>query len=99
MEQINVLSKAYNPQTDVYVGHGIPSKKIKASPWGSRFTGPECLSKYRDWVTKEIAEGRLNLEDLRGKRLVCCSSKNCHAKILHELLDGKTAGGVNAQKN
>jgi hypothetical protein len=58
---------------------------------GADGTRDEVLAKYRDWITDEIACGRLSLEPLRHvKRLGCwCTPERCHGDILIDLLNGE----------
>ncbi len=72
------------PTDAVYVGR--PSK------WGNRFkishdcSREDVIEDYRGWVVVEIHIGNLDIEELRGKDLVCwCAPLPCHADILLEL--------------
>lgn len=82
--------KVFNKATDrippdaVYVGR--PSK------WGNPFhIGKDgsrnvVIAKYAIWVEGMVNRDLLNLEELRGKDLVCwCTPLPCHADILLEL--------------
>lgn len=68
----------------VYVGR--PSK------WGNPFrvdklnSNAKVCARYRDWIAHKIAKKELDLEELRGKHLICwCAPLPCHADILLEL--------------
>jgi hypothetical protein len=70
------------PADAVYIGR--PSK------WGNPFvegrdgTRAEVIVKYREWLACQT--GLLDLEELRGKDLVCwCAPKPCHGDVLLEL--------------
>ena len=72
------------PPDAVYVGR--PSK------WGNPFvvgrvgSREEVVAKYADWLDGMIHNGRLDLDELQGKDLVCfCAPLPCHADILLEL--------------
>lgn len=88
MERIQrTRAKGYKtPPNTMYVGR--PTK------WGNKnkvedFKTIElCLDAYRIDTVKSILEGKLNLEELRGKNLSCwCNLKKpCHVDVLIELL-------------
>lgn len=68
---------------DVYIGRG--------SKWGNPFkigvhgSREEVVGKYRDYLFK-CEELLMDIEELRGKNLVCyCSPRLCHGDILAEL--------------
>lgn len=66
---------------------GRPSKKW-SNPFkiGEHGTREEVLEKYRLWLFATIRSGNLNLEELRGKDLVCyCAPLPCHADLLLHL--------------
>ena len=84
------MSRVLNKRTDiippdaVYVGR--PSK------WGNPFVigrdGDRCevIAKYAHWLDGMIHNGRLDLDELQGKDLVCwCAPEECHADVLLEL--------------
>ena len=84
------MPKVLNKRTDkippdaVFVGR--PSK------WGNPFKVKrdgdviEVVDKYRTWLINQIAHNRLDINELRGKDLVCwCAPSLCHADILLEL--------------
>ena len=69
------------------VNVGRPSK------WGNPYSVKDypletCLAKYEEWLDGKLADGSLELEELRGKDLMCwCAlSQPCHADILLERL-------------
>lgn len=78
------------PAGAVYVGR--PTK------WGNVFLPAEDpdLSRYRAYLKTEIATGRLNLEELRGRDLACwCRlDRPCHADVLLELSNQNADDGV-----
>ena len=52
----------------------------------TNITREECLNLYRQYIRSCIETNMLNIEELRGKDLVCwCAPKPCHADILLEL--------------
>jgi len=81
------------PPDAVYVG--------RHSKWGNPFeigrplpgsdghgaTREEVIAEYRSWLLNVwIPQGALNLDELRGKALVCwCAPLPCHADVLLEL--------------
>ena len=84
------MPKVLNKRTDkippdaVYVGR--PSK------WGNPFRigkdsdRKEVIAKYADWLDGMIHNGKLDLNELQGKDLVCwCAPLPCHADVLLEL--------------
>lgn len=86
MIQPRVWNK-HNPNTPsaaVYIGRG--------SKWGNQFKIGEhgnrtkVIRLYDDWIYYQIVEGYLDVEELRGKDLVCfCAPLPCHGDILLEL--------------
>lgn len=63
---------------------------MRPSKWGNPFklgadgTRAEVIEKYRVWILG--SELMKDLEELRGKNLVCCCApKACHADVLLEL--------------
>lgn len=81
-----VLNKGRDkiPPSAVYVGR--PSK------WGNPFliaidgTREEIIAKYANWLDGMVHNGKLDLDELRGKDLVCwCAPLPCHADVLLEL--------------
>lgn len=42
---------------------------------------------YREWLQKEVSAGRFNMDELKGKKLMCwCASDDpCHADVLLEI--------------
>ncbi len=86
------MPKVLNKRTDtippeaVYVG--------RPSNWGNPFllgrdgNREEVIAKFREWILYDYYGRTLfyNLEQLKGKDLVCwCSPLPCHADILLEL--------------
>ena len=67
------------------------------SPWHNPFkigkggVGPtreEVVKMYREYIQKKIADGELDISELRGKTLGCwCYPEACHADVLAELAD------------
>jgi hypothetical protein len=85
-EMPRVLNKRHDkiPADAVYVGR--PSK------WGNPFkigrdgTREEVIEKYSTYIQSKIYNSQLNIEELRGRDLVCwCAPQPCHADILIEL--------------
>jgi len=84
------MSKVFNKATDV-----IPTGAIyvgRPSKWGNPFiigrdgTREEVIAKYADWLDGMIYNELLDLDELKGKDLVCwCAPLSCHADILLEL--------------
>ena len=83
------MPQVLNKRTDkiasdaVYVGR--PSK------WGNPFsigkdgTREEVITKYRSYIQPTLTF-RYDLQELRGKDLVCwCAPLSCHADVLMEL--------------
>jgi hypothetical protein len=74
---------------DVYVGR--PSKwgnpfKIGRDAAGAYWSRDDVIQLYASWVQQEIADGRLDVEELRGKRLACwCAPQPCHGDVLARL--------------
>ncbi len=88
--------KVLNKRTDkippdaVYVGR--PSKWGNPYLISKRHPREEVIESYRQYIYEEIANGRLNLGELKGKDLVCwCAPLSCHADVLLELAN-KGAG-------
>ena len=78
-----VLNKRIDiiPPDAVYVGR--PSK------WGNPFrvgingSREEVIAKYADWLDGMMHNGIFDLDELKGKDLVCwCALLPCHADIL-----------------
>ena len=81
-----VLNKRLDsiPPAAVYVGR--PTK------WGNPFvigrdgTRAQVIAKYADWLDGMVHTGRLDLDELVGKDLVCwCAPHACHADVLLEM--------------
>ncbi len=52
----------------------------------TKLTRERVLALYREYITEAINDKALNIEELRGKDLVCwCSPEPCHGDILLEL--------------
>lgn len=81
---------------DVYIG--------RPSIWGNRFTHKprtradvvvatraEAVSRYREWLYQQVADGHITLEALaalKGKTLGCwCAPKQCHGDVLTKAAD------------
>lgn len=82
-EVLNKRDVKGTPVDAVYVGR--PTK------WGNPFViGPDgdritVIEKYNIWLHSQLHQGRLDLEELRGKDLICwCAPLACHADILLE---------------
>ena len=72
------------PQDAVYVGR--PSKWGNPFIIGTHGTRKAVIAKYADWLDGMIYNGRLDLNELEGKDLVCyCAPRHCHADVLLEL--------------
>ena len=84
-----IMPKVYNKRDK-----NVPAGAInigRPSKWGNRaYIGPdgtreEVVKKYEIYLDEEIAAGRLDLEELRGKDLWCwCAPLPCHGDILLE---------------
>jgi len=75
-----------NPPNSVYIGR--PSKWANPFIIGKDGTREEVIKKYKNWLLEtEWTTGLiLDIEELRGKDLVCwCSPLPCHGDILLEL--------------
>ena len=75
-----------NPPNSVYIGR--PSKWANPFIIGKDGTREEVIKKYKNWLleTKWTTGLILDIEELRGKDLVCwCSPLPCHGDILLEL--------------
>ncbi len=84
------MPKVYNRRTDripdgaVYVGR--PSKWGNPYRIGKNETRGEVIQRYRRFLNLAVESGDLNLEELRGKDLVCwCAPLPCHADVLLEV--------------
>jgi len=102
-----VVDYVFNVNLDdpdvVYIGRAQKNPnhpKLANSKWGNPFsksdpavgTKDKAIALYQEWIVQQpnlIAD----LEELRGKRLVCwCKKKGderCHGDVLLELLEGK----------
>lgn len=77
----------------LYIGRYNKSYGLRHSPWHNPFVmGAESerervIELYRVYLKKRIEEGRLDLEELRGKTLICwCAPLACHGDVIRELL-------------
>lgn len=84
----NLQEASPNGKPVVYVGR--PTKwgnenRIEDFGWDVE----ACLRKYREDIVLLVAEGELDLSELRGKNLACwCSiDEPCHADVLLELVN------------
>ncbi len=81
-----VLNKRRDPIPPDAVYVGRPSK------WGNPFfvgtagTREEVIDMYREYITEMMRAHPGDIEELRGKDLVCwCAPLPCHADVLLEL--------------
>ena len=78
-----VLNKKFDkiPPNAIYVGR--PSKwgnPYKITKYKNRET---VIHQYYDWLLDQTSTGKLDVEELRGRDLVCwCTPEKCHADIL-----------------
>lgn len=75
------------PAGAVYVGQG--------TKWGHH-THREASSEYRAWLGHQVMLQRLELQELRGKDLVCwCRlSASCHGDVLLDLANADGAAPI-----
>ena len=84
------------PDNAVYVGR--PTKWAnpyvvgqQAGPFldSPRIDPEEAVARYRQWLIVHLVLGKLHLDELRGKDLVCwCKSDQpCHADVLIEFCE------------
>lgn len=88
-----VLNKRIDPIPDDAVYVGRPSKWGNPFHVGTHGTRDEVIDKYREWleVALKAPSGYLDLDELRGKDLVCwCAPKRCHADVLLTLANQET---------
>lgn len=72
------------PKDAVYVGR--PTKWGNPFAIGTHGNRQEVITKYTNWLDDIIFNDRLDLDELRGKDLVCwCAPLPCHADVLLEL--------------
>lgn len=90
----NRESRTWDDPSIVYIGRHNPTHNLPQSEWANPFKmGSEdqresVIELYRGYIMKQIEAGRVNLEDLRNKTLVCwCSPQRCHGHVLVELLE------------
>ena len=82
----SVLNKRTDiiPVGAVYIGK--PSKWGNPYKMNRNFNREKVIVLYREWIIKQIESGKLDIEELRGKDLVCwCSPEPCHGDVLLEL--------------
>ena len=81
---VNIRTDEYDVQID------------RTTRWGNPFpigkhSRREVIELYKQWISKEIQEGRITREDLntlRGQRLGCwCKPLSCHGDVLAKLAD------------
>lgn len=88
----NQETQAWDSPEFVYIGRRNLTYRLPNSPYANyapvRMFGREgAIEKYRVSIARRIADGRANIEALRGKTLVCwCKPEACHGDILIELL-------------
>lgn len=95
----NRETRRWDDDKYVYVGRWNKTYQLLHSPWSNPFVmGAESeragvIEDYRVYITQQIADGYVNLEELRGKTLVCwCKDVRgvkdipCHGDVLVELL-------------
>lgn len=79
----------------VYIGRANTHHNLPASPWANPFklavdtpkARADAIDRYREYIAGQIDAGAVNLDDLRGKTLVCwCAPAACHGDVLLELL-------------
>ena len=67
--------------------YGTPQSKW-ANPFviGKDGTRKQVVEKYRVWIEQQIEQGEVDIEELRGKNLLCwCAPAACHGDVLLEL--------------
>lgn len=95
----NRETRQWSQPNMVYVGRWNKTYQLPHSQWSNPFVmGAETerqgvIDLYREYIKQQIADGYVNLEELRGKTLVCwCKDVRglrdiaCHADVLVELL-------------
>lgn len=98
-------AQAWDDPQYVYIGRRSNRHSLPDSPWRNpvpmmRHADPDAerqrvIDEYRAYITPRIQSGELNLEELRGKTLVCwCSPLPCHGDVLLELLGNQPATGL-----
>lgn len=69
------------PKGAVYVGR--PTKWGNPYVIGKDGTRQEVVDLYGIWLHEQIHTGQLDLDELRGRDLVCwCAPEACHADLL-----------------
>jgi hypothetical protein len=85
------LRGSRKPPGSVYVGR--PTRY--GNPFEVSEHGREkAVELYRAWLVKQIEQGRIDLEPLKGKHLSCWCSLDvaCHADVLCELANERSHG-------
>ena len=84
------------PSNTVYVGRptkwgnpwkpGVTEGTVNGKPAKILWTGVGVVDAYRNWITKRVESGEVDLSELRGKDLCCwCPLDHaCHADVLLE---------------
>ena len=76
---------------DVYIGRPSPwgnPFKIGRDAGGTFWSRDDVIRLYDTWIQQEIAEGRLDVRELRDKVLGCyCTPLPCHGDVLARLAD------------
>ena len=92
---VDRTSKWGNPYKVVQEGHTWRVMDKEGNYYGENYATKEkaagkAVELFRLWVDIEIKEGRLNLDELKGKNLACfCPlSSPCHADYLLQLAMG-----------
>lgn len=80
----------------VYIGRANLGYHLPHSPWANPYRidrdTPEnraaAIANYRSHIQNLVAQGRVRIDDLVGKTLVCwCSPQACHGDVLIDLLE------------
>lgn len=92
---INIDSSPRRVQLKRVKGWKMPPNTIKvARPtrWGNPFRIEKygrdmAVIRYRNWLSREIRKGAINLGELRGRNLACWCKPGlaCHADVLIEM--------------
>lgn len=85
------------PEDGVYIGRYNYKSDLPGSIFANPFPvrKPEergsSIEKYRQWLWKEVEEGRITKDDilkLKNKKLVCyCKPKACHGDVVKDLVN------------
>lgn len=80
------------PEGAVYIGRWHPWTKV-ASKWANPYkvgkdgTREEVIAKYKVYLDSMVNQGKLDINELRGKTLVCfCVPLACHGTVLLDKL-------------